>query len=94
MAEIVGKEFAALKTGDQAEEATLAVIEKAGHAILQAWASRRAEAVTADYKPEKGVRPNRKKSRLANNPRADCCDSIVLSPSKISHATCSSHQAF
>ncbi len=58
MAESIGKEFATIKTGDQAEEATLAAIEKTGHALLQAWASRRAEAVVSGYKPEKNVRPH------------------------------------
>ena len=64
MCDLVGKDFEKLKTGDDAEEATIAAIRKTGHAILQRWAERRVEVVESEYNPEKGVRPHgKKKSR-------------------------------
>ncbi len=61
MVDVVGKNFEELKTGDEAEEATIAAIRKSGQAILQNWADHRVKQVESQYEPEKGIRPHGKK---------------------------------
>ena len=50
-----------IRTGDDAEEATIKAIRNAGHALLQAWAEQRAASVESSYAPESNVRPHGKK---------------------------------
>lgn len=59
---------ATLKTGDEAEEATVEAIQKTGQSVLQIWVERRAKEAEGHYQEDKEHRPHEKKKSLDTHP--------------------------
>ena len=61
MIEIANNEIEGLILGDDAEEATVEAMHKAGQATLQGWAERRCKTAEAEVQAQKNCRPHVKK---------------------------------
>jgi hypothetical protein len=58
-----------LKTGDDAEDAVVDVIQKTGAVLLQKWAEKQSSTIERLASEDRTVRPHEKKSPLAHNSR-------------------------
>ncbi|OGN65141.1 MAG: hypothetical protein A2888_00700 [Chlamydiae bacterium RIFCSPLOWO2_01_FULL_28_7] len=61
-----GKSLEELKTGDDAEEAVVGVIQKTGKTILQNWIERKKIKAEKEAAANKSYRPHEKKSQMAH----------------------------
>jgi len=62
MAEIADNRVESLVFGDDAEDATVAAMQKTAKATLQGWAERRHQTAEAEIRSDKSCRPHEKKS--------------------------------
>ena len=61
MIDTVNDDQAQLETGDDAEEAVVSVIHKAGNTLLQKWVHKKTEEAETLAAANRGVRPHQKK---------------------------------
>ena len=61
-----GKAFDNLKTGDEAEEAVVKVIQKTGQALLQDWVEKKTRKVEEAASQDESFRPHFKKKSDGN----------------------------
>ena len=65
---VEGKTFDNIKTGDDAEEAVVEVIQKTGKTLLQDWVEKKTKKAEEAVNQDKSFRPNFKKKSNGNLP--------------------------